>query len=103
MRVTRFGFLGFQLYQHGVKGWITFDGAHMEIGQSACFQHIVHLTVDGGTGGIGAVAHKDEVFFGSFLALCRGVVAVPQNTCHFLCIFDRVEQGSTYTYFLEEG
>ena len=56
---------------------------------------IVHLTVDGGTGGIGAVAHKDEVFFGSFLALCRGVVAVPQNTCHFLCFFDRVEQGST--------
>lgn len=98
-----FGFPGFQLCQHGVKGWITFDGAHMEIGQSACFQHIVHLTVDGGTGGIGAVAHKDEVFFGSFLALCRGVVAVPQNTCHFLCIFDRVEQGSTYTYFLEEG
>ena len=34
--------------------------------------------VDGGTGGIGAVAHKDEVFFGSFLALCRGVVAVPE-------------------------
>lgn len=46
-----FGFPGFQLYQHGVKGWITFDGAHMEIDQSACFQHIVHLTVDGGTGG----------------------------------------------------
>ena len=37
-----FGFPGFQLCQHGVKGRITFDGARMEIGKSACFQHIVH-------------------------------------------------------------
>lgn len=58
-----FGFPGFQLCQHGVKGWITFDGAHMEIGQSACFQHIVHLTVDGGTGGIGAVPQGRSVLW----------------------------------------
>ena len=49
------------------------------------------------------MAHKHEVFFGSLFALCRDVVAVAQNICHLLCIFYRVEQGSTYAYFLEEG
>lgn len=68
-----FGFPGFQLCQHGVKGRITFDGAHMEIGQSACFQHIVHLTVDGSGRSISAVAHKHEVFFGSLLP-CAGTL-----------------------------
>ena len=83
MRGHTFGFPGFQLCQHGVKGRITFDGAHMEIGQSACFQHIVHLTVDGSGRSISAVAHKHEVFFGSLFALCRDVVAVAQNICTF--------------------
>lgn len=68
-----FGFPGFQLCQHGVKGRITFDGAHMEIGQSACFQHIVHLTVDGSGRSISAVAHKHEVSLAAFLP-CAGTL-----------------------------
>ena len=44
-----------------------------KLGQSACFQHIVHLTVDGSGWEYSAVAHKGRSFLWQLLP-CAGAL-----------------------------